>query len=700
VRRLKALEWSTELTKRLKQASSTQGTNYRQAYTALSTLTTIKRNRNHHFASGRTPSQEVAQTLVKLYGARLNWREMCFGLDSIRRATNDKWHQFVEDSKCAAEFIQRVLFPFGTNFDRRVEPRTAEMAQAMKEQNTPHSLPKEVLLWENNGGAPNKSRNKKRNNNDKQQPQSPRNKKKTLTHSPRRGKAGVNHRAQSDNDDNSGVSLDNLRCCVCFGCTSTDSNDLVLCDSAGCYRSYHMKCLHPEMIEADLDNDDDWFCPLCTTLSKTMLDIQTQFMGDEWEEERLECAYAKSNSRSRNDARDHQDDHEVDSLKSWDEPDEVFPTAERDFAAAMLMKQGKRTKATDDLVARILGVEQLSDHDDDDEEEDEHFDLEAFEKERKQEYTERRKVGDSSDDKDEDEDASGGEDGSDGSHSSQATLVEMSSVELEIGRGELAALSGAESSSEDDDDEGEGEGSSSKYTVRRSRRLQNDPPKPRKRESWTAEATERVDEMGELDEANILVGKRGRKPVDYIRLNEAIFGGVDDKELDDADDFPLPRTKCTKKTEDSNDEHDNDGDDEAGEEEGSVNVDNASAEAESGHGSKTADFSVDASTESPTNSSAGTRSLGRKEKPQKLVVEDGRKKNRHNGVVSASKKRANKPEAQPSPVHPFARLNGVAFTSRARRRLPDVATTEKTRGRNQNGENGKSKRRRTRKSGE
>ena len=573
VRHLKAKQWKLELQQRLKQSIATQATNYRMAETAVITLTSTKRNRSH-FSTGA--SQELAQTLVKLYGARLNWREMCFSLDSIRRSTNESWHilhQFMANKECSPDFIQRILFHFGTDLLRRVEPRTPEMEKALLEQNKEFAIPQEILVH----------------------PQIETKHSKKSQHRPlvsgsSNGKPHGKQRAKINHDDDSGISLDNLQCCICHASTSTDENDLVMCDSSGCYRAYHMKCLHPPLTPDHVENDDDWFCPICSSLAETMLAIQVQYMGDDWEQERLERAYSKKRDDS--------------SYKSWDAPDEVFPTVENDHAAALQMKQGKRNKATDDLLARVLGLDALPDHDDDDEEEDQNFDEQEFQKERKRTY-----YGEDSGDEDEEAD-------DDSSHSSQATLVEMSSVELEIGRGELDALSGASSSDEESD-----------ASRRRSRRLLNEPVK-KKKSNKAAVANAQMDDLGEFDEANIIQGKRGRKPVNYIQLNEAIFGDVegnDAVDLDDTDEFKKREYK-RKIASDSDDSSKSDDD----------------------------------SAEENDSSKEMTKS--------KHVKSVSKKSNR--------KRPSKKSSAAEPPLHPFAKLNGASIARRRRSSSQSLALTK------------------------
>ena len=611
VRHLKASLWRTELSTRLKHAVAHQASNYRLAETAALTLTSTQRNRTIHVQEQQgIISQQFAQTLVKLYGSRLQWRQLCFNLDQVRRSTNDAWHVLMtfvhgapppppptatlstlSPTKAFANFVERVIFPFGTNYLRRVEPRTAEMKKALLEQNRKDAIPKEIFLLTNDDDDSQKPLEKtdgKKKEEDKLIMSESSKTKTTATKISPTNKnttkmAPLSSLSKGDNknddDNDSGITLDNLQCCICYTSHATDDNDLVMCDGTGCYRAFHMKCLKPALTVADVENEDsDWFCPLCLSLSQTLLGIQVEYMGEDWEQERYENQQKQQKQHNRGGASGTEAAVAAcdDSYKSWDKPNEVFPTAEQDYAAACQMKQGLRNKGTDDLLARILGVDQLSDHDSDDENEDEHFDLDSFQQRRRHQKRQKReqsnkakhkKHNDVDNDDDDDDGDDEGEDHDDddeeSSHSSQATLVEMSSVELEIGKGELDALSkGSQDDSNDGDCEDNNKTTNSRRggRLRRSRRLlvggHAPPPIPVPSSGCKNNNNKKnsVVDLGEFNQGNIIEGKRGRKPVDYIRLNEAIFGDVPDHEaanyLDDADEH-LP----------TNDDNDDQGDD-------------------------------------------------------------------------------------------------------------------------------------------
>lgn len=521
----KALAWRSEF-KRLRQHIQLQFANFRHATAALETLTGTQRNRKHFHGS----SQEMAQTLHKLATAKWRLRQVIENLDDIRQSTDQRWRLLMTfANECDEEFCRRVLFPFGRSHPHRIVPRTPEMAEDEKAKAdaavaSSETVPTEIILDRKTGKCA-KSQSSE-----------------------------VTRESKATKDDDSGISLDDLKCCICLANDATDDNDLILCDGKGCYRAYHMQCVVPHVKPDEVgEENDDWFCPLCQALAELMLLIQSEYMGDDWEQRRLQRAI---------DGRKKPEMGEEDSLKSWDAVEDVFPDAKWQFETATKLREGVRNAATNELLRQVLGTDDIGSSgtgegaDDDDDEEDEHFDPEAFE-------AARRKI------REEEED-----DGDDSTHSSQATLVEMSSVELEIGKDELAALS------EDDDSENEGSsgddsedstGSSGGY--RRSRRLRK-----------LLAANENGSDIGKLDEHNIISGKRGRKPVDYRKLNDAMFGDLPASEvasIDDNDEFVAKRSFKSMSDDDSSDES---GDDEDNDASDSQSASSNSADEESSHG--------------------------------------------------------------------------------------------------------------------
>jgi hypothetical protein len=634
-RHMKATHFQSQVIKRVKQYVESQGSTYRLAETAVLTLTSTAKNRNHFFKTS-SASQELAQNLVKLYGVRKNWRQACCMLHDLQRSTHTAWNTLQHFCDSAPEeFVTRVIFPFGRQYPPRVEPRTAEARLSCDDTQTKKDdgPPSEVVV-----GA---SGTKTLLNGKKKTKATA----KSATSSKRTGKKGTSP-PKKKGDDDSGISLDDLQCCNCRTSEATDENDLILCDGEGCFRAFHAHCVSPALKESDLEENVDWFCPYCSAQADTFLAIQTIHNGDDWEEERYMAMIDQKGHVSF-----------TSSLRSWSDISEVFPTAEKDYSAACQLRDGKRNKATDDLLARVLGVDALPDHDDDDEVEDGNFDLESYQKERDELRKHQR--GDVEDTADEEAD-------DESSHSSQATLVEMSSIELEVGKAELDALSRA--SSDEDDSEDEKDSDIDNGVTRRSRRLRK-----------TVEQNtgkDLVDDIGEFDEANIVEGKRGRKPVNYIQLNRAMFGNESDKDsstLDDTEEFK--ETSKKKKYESSSDsQSDSDSSDQDDSDEDTSNDDDVNEDEES---EESSEKSKEKKVETQPRKTKATKTLSKPKtqtsRKRKLVEKNGSPANgtqrpRRNGVVSngnstskvpLSGRQNSKARSKKSSTKSTARMNGT-----------------------------------------
>jgi hypothetical protein len=224
----------------------------------------------------------------------------------------------------------------------------------------------------------------------------------------------------------------------------------------------------------EIEEQDDWFCPICTATTELIASVQSEYYGDDWEKKA----------------------HDDDTIVSWEHVSDVFPEAEHEYEMTMKWKAGKEDEETVEFLTSLLGfnasragLKRDSDEDDeeedDDDPEDDDFDLEKF-------HNRSRDA--------EEEDGSVA--------SSQATLQDMSSVELNIGRAELNALSSGESSDEEEESGDE----SSAPRPRRSRRRRAS--RAGSTASTSGDSFLRPD-IGTLHESNIVEGKRPRKPVDY-----------------------------------------------------------------------------------------------------------------------------------------------------------------------------------------
>lgn len=297
-----------------------------------------------------------------------------------------------------------------------------------------------------------------------------------------------------------------------------------------------MKCVFPAV--TNIEEEEDWFCPLCCAISNCLAEVQVACMDEDWEHRRMTEQFR------------HLD---TSSLLSWAKAEEVFSEAEWEYTTALRLKEGKQDENTANLLSIYLGDDGVNEHhnlgsgpmgsDSEDENDYSLFDEKSFEERRQRER--REQTNSKEDDNDDDESVMSSEAST---RSSQATLVEMSSVELEIDKSELEALSdaGASSSSLEDTSQGSdpSESSVAAHQRRSSRRLR----KSLNQSSSGRNGTTDLD--AELDESNILEGKRKRKKVDYQRLNDALFGDLTPKErakLDDVDDYVADNQHNQKK---------------------------------------------------------------------------------------------------------------------------------------------------------
>jgi len=541
----KSSGWKREVAK-IRRYCQTQLGQHRLATTAWETLTSTQRNRQHFLKNMNKKagsSQEVAQTLCKLTAAKWKIREVLENLEQLltkkRRcivagggggddddetekmvtlSDDEIWNRLVEfcsslvgtkavagtNTASAEDFIQRVIFPFGNHHGRRVEPRTRESLQLGEPETlldtAADAVPAEIVLSPDRNEASRQERTTKAGRHRQQH----RHKSRNMTSK----KKGNEDNASRSGDDDSGISLDDLQCCVCLKNHATDENDLILCDGRGCFRAYHMHCVQPHVNPEDVDDEDeDWFCPLCKALAELMHNIQSEYMGDDWDQAR----FARHIEGKPTDG----------TLESWDRVADVFPEAKWEYETACKLRDGIRDADTRALLTKALGYDSPAGLEDDEDEDDEHFDPDAFEEQKRK----RREA-------EEDDEVDDGDD-DDSINSSQATLAEMS-VELKIDRAELAALNSEnvvddndESSEEDSEEEVDELGL---RVYRRSRRLE-------KRAAAAESGSDSNSDPGKLDESNILPGKRNRKKVDYRKLNDAMFGDAFMPEIDGGGDF-------------------------------------------------------------------------------------------------------------------------------------------------------------------
>jgi PHD-finger len=86
---------------------------------------------------------------------------------------------------------------------------------------------------------------------------------------------------EADEDDQ--IDLETVACTACASNDSTDDNDIVLCDMAGCFRAYHQACLQPPMDASVFEQEGDWFCWQCECLMDCLELVEKEVEGAELE---------------------------------------------------------------------------------------------------------------------------------------------------------------------------------------------------------------------------------------------------------------------------------------------------------------------------------------------------------------------------------------------------------------------------------
>ena len=293
--------------------------------------------------------------------------------------------------------------------------------------------------------------------------------------------------------DSSGVSLDDLRCSCCHDGHASTENDLLLCDGMGCYRAFHMHCLEPKVTPEEVagGDDDNWFCPLCTAHATLVHYTQQEYLGDEWEN------VLKSNEKQYGNYKDCQ------SHLEWETADDVFPEAISELRVAQKMREGIQDDETNEFLSETFGITRTSvdvkndflEHPGEDEEEnDEDFEFGVQEN-------------------DESDDDSLAEDMDE----------EKNLLNEKIEDDELDALSVCLSIQGSDNDmpysDGDLDGTGSIIRPRRSKRKKATLPHERSDDSSSegnqSSSKSGMQDMGKLDTANIVHGKRSRTKVDY-----------------------------------------------------------------------------------------------------------------------------------------------------------------------------------------
>ena len=338
-----------------------------------------------------------------------------------------------------------------------------------------------------------------------------------------------------------------IKCSVCFSGEVEEDNDVIMCDGEHCFRAFHMKCCAPHVTQKMLDEDKYgvWFCPYCVCFAKTVHYAQTEYNGYE--------------------------DDDGASTESWGKAEDVFPEAQAVIKAAEKWKLGKRNDDSDKILAEMLGIEIAKVPGANDAKEGGYNGNDG-----------------NDDDDDEDESDFGSDAVSEGSAKSHAS-DSISSVDWGVKKSELSALSCSESESDSDDDENENEEGSKKGSfVRKSKRLkkcsdnQHETGNGNSAVSGSGQAQPQPPtDIGALDTANIVRGKRSRASVDYNSLNDSMFGKVKRSEIDDEEEYQFVMKRSSGKSDSESDNNDNDDDISSEDEDGSDNSDDNSSKSDS-----------------------------------------------------------------------------------------------------------------------
>ena len=321
--------------------------------------------------------------------------------------------------------------------------------------------------------------------------------------------------ADADEESEEEDPTSKIKCCVCFSGDVEEDNDVIMCDGEHCFRAFHMQCCAPHVTQKMLDEDKYgvWFCPYCVCFAKTVHYTQTEYNGYE--------------------------DDDGASIGSWEKAEDIFPEAQAEVKAAEKWKLGKRNDDSDKVLAEMLGIE-------------------IAKAPCANDAKEGGDDGNNDDDDDEDESDFGSDAVSEGSAKSNAS-DSASSVDWGVHKSELSALSCSESESDsgEDDDKNENgneteEGSKKTNSVRKSKRLKRGGSNGNSVASGSSQSKPPTD-IGALDTANIVRGKRSRASVDYNSLNDSMFGKVKGSAIDDEEEYQFVMKKSSGKSDSDSD---------------------------------------------------------------------------------------------------------------------------------------------------
>ena len=306
--------------------------------------------------------------------------------------------------------------------------------------------------------------------------------------------------------------MDKIKCAVCFSGEVGKDNDVLMCDGEHCFRAFHMKCVSPHVTQKMLDDDVNgtWFCPLCTALATHVHHVQVEYEGDEWE-------ILQTNKKSTTNQKTKKEENDDDaSNSSWNNASDVFVEAEVEYETAKKLEQCRHDDVTDQFLCSLVGIPIERDNDettmlnDDEDEDDEDFDKDYNNSNSNIIYE-------------------------------NSSSEEVSSIEWNVQKGEIDALSSCSSSLDDNSDHDDNDNNNEKkgkiptkwLSLKKRRRRRQQEQEQNKDESENSSSENENPRKkkslndGTVDASNIIVGKRNRTKVDYRRYDVIISFCID-----------------------------------------------------------------------------------------------------------------------------------------------------------------------------
>mmetsp|Transcript_18313 Transcript_18313/g.57606 ORF Transcript_18313/g.57606 Transcript_18313/m.57606 type:complete len:333 (+) Transcript_18313:54-1052(+) len=127
------------------------------------------------------------------------------------------------------------------------------------------------------------------------------------------------YREVTCDDDDGSVDVETVGCSKCRKFESSDDDDILLCDRAGCFRAWHVSCAEVQNDELNDDPEDDWFCPICCCIQRCIDKINEAFEKD-YETDRWHSVFASDDESE--EADENKTDTILDDAIRRDDSDE------------------------------------------------------------------------------------------------------------------------------------------------------------------------------------------------------------------------------------------------------------------------------------------------------------------------------------------------------------------------------------------